>query len=337
VANVVKHAQEQLRVIRAQALELRETWGKLDEKADSKRASPGGTTAGRKRKSAGAATGGGDGGSADTPIVIAAQGAAAAGGDDDATPVGTAGVAGGDGSSADRPIVVASVAIGDGGNTKQWILPAVDAAAAGGDGSRADTPIAVAAAGAAAPGGDGGAAAVGSAPADVAGGQGGSTGGYKLCRNNCGKPPHRGRCRPRQPLAPVPAKHEDVDTNANGGVEEEDDDFNWEATLTNWQRKQMKVKLFTLAEVLGELADMWQQFISACKTLGVGERVPQKPSVIRAHQAIDKSWGFGRAMVVEKLPAYDSVRSWLTAWQNEGVLKVPQKRGRASGRTWYVM
>ena len=113
----------------------------------------------------------------------------------------------------------------------------------------------------------------------------------------------------RQPLAPVPAKHEDVDTNANGGVEEEDDDFNWEATLTNWQRKQMKVKLFTLAEVLGALADMWQQFISACKTLRLGERMPRIPSVVCAHRATNESWGFGRAMVVEKLPAYDSGRS----------------------------
>jgi hypothetical protein len=331
VAVAVKNAEEQLRVIRAQAVELRETWSKLNLKADSKRASPGGITAGRKRKSGAAATVGGDGSSADTPIVIAAQGAAARGGDDDA---GAAGVAGGDGSSSDRPIVFASVAIGDGGNSKQWVLPAVNAAAAGGDGSRADTPIAVAAA---APGGHNGTAAVGSAPSDVAGGQGSSTGGVKLCRNNCGKPPHRGRCRPRQPLAPVPAERENVDTNANDGVEKEDDDFDWAATLTKWQQEQMKVKLFTLAEVLSALADMWQQFISAFKTLRVGERVPQKPSVLRAYQATDKSWSFGRAMVVQKLPAYDSVRSWLTAWQNEGVLKVPKKRGRASGRTWYVM
>jgi hypothetical protein len=300
VAVAVKNAEEQLRVIRAQAVELRETWSKLNLKADSKRASPGGTTADRKRKSAAAATVGGDGSSADTPIVIAAQGTAARGGDDDA---GAAGVAGGDGSRSDRPIVFASVTIGDGGNSKQWVLPAVNAAAAGGDDSRADTPIAVAAA---APGGHNGTAAVGSAPPDVAGG---STDGVKPCRNNCGKPPHRRRCRPRQPLAPVPAERENVDTNANDGVEEEDDGFDWAATLTKWQREQMKVKLFTLAEMLSALADMWQQFISACKTLRLGERMPRRPSVVCAHRATNESWGVGRATVVEKLPAYDSVRS----------------------------
>jgi hypothetical protein len=59
-----------------------------------------------------------------------------------------------------------------------------------------------------------------------------------------------------------------VGTNADDGVEEEDDDFDWAATLTKWQREQMKVKLFTLFEVLSALPDMWQQIISACKTLG---------------------------------------------------------------------
>jgi hypothetical protein len=100
-----------------------------------------------------------------------------------------------------------------------------------------------------------------------------------------------------------------VDTNANDGVEEEDDGFDWAATLTKWQREQMKVKLFTLAEMLSALADMWQQFISACKTLRLGERMPRIPSVVCAHRATNESWGFGRAMVVEKLPAYDSGRS----------------------------
>ncbi len=81
-----------------------------------------------------------------------------------------------------------------------------------------------------------------------------------LCRNNCGKPPHRGRCRP-------------------------------------------------------SCADQ----VSFARTA-----LPTRAGAF-----------FGRAMVVEKLPAYDSVRSWLTASQNEGVLKGPKKRGRASGRTWY--
>ncbi len=73
MAVAVKNAEEQLRVIRAQALEPRETWSKLNV---SNRASPGDTTASRKRKSTAAATVGGDGSTADTPIVIAVQGAA---------------------------------------------------------------------------------------------------------------------------------------------------------------------------------------------------------------------------------------------------------------------
>jgi hypothetical protein len=129
--------------------------------------------------------------------------------------------------------------------------------------------------------------------------------------------------------------------DGSGGIGDgNDDDCDIEpaawALLTEWQRKGMKRKLITLAELWQELIQLWEKHKGACASLAVGSSEPRQPTVTGAHSQLQTAWSKRPAVNfhAETCPVLSTLRSWHDCWVKNGALLTPKAKGPQPGMTW---